>query len=236
MMTRIGIVGDVHAEHERLDRALEFLSRQGVDAIVCTGDLADGTGCLESCVRLLAHHNVHTVRGNHDRWVLQDKARHIPNAHHRIELSDSVLAFLEALPGEHHFDTILGEMKLCHGVGANDLQKVWPGTTRMPAERSQRLDDIIAEGRFRLMINGHVHYRTLIHFPNLTLLNAGTLRGDHRPGFALLDLDHGQVHGFELEPDIHEVKVHSIYPNGATRVFPNTQHFDDNWEPVTLYA
>ncbi len=236
MVTRIGIIGDVHAEHERLECALMFLAREGVDTVICTGDLADGQGCLESCIALLAEHNVQTVRGNHDRWVLEDKARHIPNAHHRHHLSETVLNFLAALPQEHHLETRMGELKLCHGVGSNDLQKIWPGTERMPAERSARLDDIIAEGRFRLMVNGHVHYRTLIHFHGMALLNAGTLRGDHRPGFSLLDLEAEEVHGFELEPSVHAVKVHSLHPDEDTRVFANTQHFDDNWEPVTLYA
>ncbi len=236
MVTRIGIIGDVHAEHERLERALTFLAGEGVDTVICTGDLADGQGCLERCVALLAEHNVQTVRGNHDRWVLEDKARHIPNAHLRQQLSGTVIDFLEALPQEHHLETRMGALKLCHGVGSNDLKKVWPGTERMPAERSAHLDDIIAEGRFRLMVNGHVHYRTLIHFHGMALLNAGTLRGDHRPGFSMLDLEAEEVHGFELEPSVHAVKVHSLHPCDATRVFTNTQHFDDNWEPVTLYA
>ncbi len=236
MVTRIGIIGDVHAEHERLAQALRFLEREGVDTVICTGDLADGTGCLDSCVALLKHHDVLTVRGNHDRWVLENKARHIPNAHFLEHLSDLTIAYLQDLPQERHVTTRHGELKLCHGVGSNDLQKIWPGTERMPAERSKRLDEIIDEGRFHLMVNGHVHYRTLIHFHNMTLLNAGTLRGDHRPGFALIDLETEQVHGFELEPEIHEVKTQSIKPNGGTRVFKNTQHFDDNWEPVTLYA
>lgn len=86
------------------------------------------------------------------------------------------------------------------------------------------------------MVNGHMHYRTLIHFDALTLLNAGTLRGDHHPGFSVLDLDENIVRGFELFPQIHEVKALPLTPERHTRVFANTQHFDGAWEPVTLYA
>ena len=236
MHTRIGIVGDVHAEHRHLETALQFFAAEGVDTIVCTGDLADGEGDIEACIELLKAHQVRTVRGNHDRWVLEDKARHIPNAHHRRDLSDTVIEYLSALPQQINVDTGHGSLMLCHGVGHNDLQKVWPGTARMPAERSKRLDEIIAEGEYALMVNGHVHYRTLIHFHTLTLLNAGTLRGDHHPGFSLLDLTENTVQGFELEPEVHAVKTQSLQPCPNGHVFRDTQHFDDRWEPVTLYA
>jgi predicted phosphodiesterase len=207
-----------------------------VDTILCTGDLVDGAGDVDACVELLRSHDVQTVRGNHDRWVLEEKARHIPHAHRLQDLSDTVVAFLHSLPPHITLQTQSGPLMLCHGVGANDLQKIWPGTERMPAERSPRLDQIIADGDYNLMINGHVHYRTLIHFDALTLLNAGTLRGDHHPGFGLLDLTENTVHGFELQPSVHEVKTLSLKPTPQVRVFKNTQHFDDNWQPVTLYA
>ncbi len=236
MHRRIGIIGDVHAEHRHLDAALTYMASIGVDTIVCTGDLADGRGDLAACVELLQAHAVHTVRGNHDRWVLQGKARHVRDAHLLADLRDHVVAYLANLPQEIHVPTSLGLLKLCHGVGSNDLQKVWPGSERMPAERSTHLDDIIATGEYQLMVNGHMHYRTLIHFDALALLNAGTLRGDHHPGFSVLDLEENIVRGFELEPQIHEVKALSLTPERHTRVFTNTQHFDGDWEPVTLYA
>ena len=52
-MNRIGIIGDVHAEHSRLAAALEFLLNQRVDALICTGDLPDGVGDLGACCDLL---------------------------------------------------------------------------------------------------------------------------------------------------------------------------------------
>ena len=236
MLQKIGIIGDVHAEHRHLEQALIHLEQAGVDAIVCTGDIADGVGDIDVCIELLSAFAVHTVRGNHDRWVLENKARHVPNAHLRENLADDTLAYLSQLPQKIDLHTAAGSLMLCHGVADNDLQKIWPGTARMPAERSKRLDKIIDDGAYNLMINGHVHYRTLIHFEALTLLNAGTLRGDHHPGFSMLDLDNSVVHGFEVQPTVHEVKTLPFTPNELSRVFRNTQHFDDDWEPVTLYA
>lgn len=236
MLSRIGVIGDVHAEHEHLRAALEYLQSIGVDEVVCTGDVVDGKGDLEACIDLLRLHKVATVRGNHDRWLLQNKARHVPDAHTRDTLSPCALKFLQALPSEMSLPTVLGPLMLCHGVGSDDLQKVWPGTSRMPAERSRSLDRIIERGQARLMINGHVHYRTMIHFTGLTLVNAGTLRGDHHPGFSIIDLECREVFAYEFEPEVHLVRRLPMLPASGHRVFENTQHFDGAWTPITLYA
>ncbi|RZO29019.1 MAG: metallophosphoesterase, partial [SAR116 cluster bacterium] len=47
-MERIGIIGDVHAEHRRLETALRVLKDEQVDVVLCTGDLADGRGDLDA--------------------------------------------------------------------------------------------------------------------------------------------------------------------------------------------
>jgi len=240
MFERIGIIGDVHAHHQHLELALNHLSRLGVDLVLCTGDIMDGVGDVDACVQLLQGHAARTVRGNHDRWVLEDKAPHVPNAHQRSDLSDPVVEYLQQLPRQIEIDTPLGKLLLCHGVANNDLQKIWPGTERMPVERSSILDELIAKQQHALMVNGHMHYRTLIHFQDLTLLNAGTVRGDHRPGFSMLNLADGTVQGFEIfakaEQKVRMVKTLSLACDNTTRTFRDTQHFDGTWDPVTLYA
>ena len=75
MLRKIGIIGDVHAEDHHLELAITTLSTAGAEALLCTGDITDGSGDLDRCVELLVKHDVITVRGNHDRWVLQNKAR-----------------------------------------------------------------------------------------------------------------------------------------------------------------
>ncbi len=233
---RIGVLGDVHSEHAHLQAAISHLESLGVDMFICTGDLADGQGDLARCVELLTANDVVTVRGNHDRWVLENKARHVPHAHQRRDLDDGILEYLASMSSTATLATPLGQLLLCHGVGNNDLKKIWPGTERMPIERCDRLDKIIAQDEIAIMINGHVHYRTLIHFENMLLLNAGTLKRDHRPGFSLLDLANGELTGFELTPEPREVKKQPLAPQAGTRVFGDTRHFDGKWVPVTLYA
>lgn len=237
-MKRVGLVGDVHAEPERLAAALEWLHGQRVDAILCTGDLADGPGSVDLCCKLLQQAGVKTVRGNHDRWLLDDRVRHIANAHRLSELGDEARQFLEELPKTRTFETVRGRLMLCHGMAENDLRKVWPGTKRMPVERSVELDQILAEGELRFVVNGHMHYRVLIDFPELVLLNAGTLTARHRPGVSLLDFESGSVSAHEFVGDRvgDVVAEHPLGPAPDRRVWHDTQEFDGSWIPVALYG
>ncbi|MDG2274099.1 MAG: metallophosphoesterase, partial [Halioglobus sp.] len=157
MVRRLGVIGDVHAEHHRLNAALLYLQGLNVDALVCTGDIVDGIGCPNKSISLLQRSLVHTVRGNHDRWILEGKARHIENAHSLTELSEVSLSYLDSLPTQISLDTCRGKLLLCHGMADDDLKKVWPGTQDMPVERSHLLDNIILEGEYQYVINGHMH-------------------------------------------------------------------------------
>ena len=65
VIEKIGIIGDVHRNTD-VQRALGWLEQQAVDAVICTGDIADGRGCIEECWRSLASAHVYTVAGNHD--------------------------------------------------------------------------------------------------------------------------------------------------------------------------
>ncbi len=235
MIRTLGVIGDVHAEHSRLTSALELFAALGVDQIVCTGDLADGPGSVDDCCALLAEVGAVTVAGNHDRWLLQDRVRHIEHAHRRDELSEASITYLESLPRTQTLETVAGNLLLCHGVAGNDLRKVWPGTERMPIERSHELDGILADRQHRFVVNGHLHYRVVVDFEGLTLINAGTLCGRHRPGVSVIDFADGSVTAFELDEGASRVAERDLQPDAARRIWQDTQEFDGNWTPVTLY-
>ncbi len=177
------------------------------------------------------------MAGNHDRWLLADRMRGVPHAHDRTQLDAATLDYLSALPAMRHFATPLGDALLCHGVGDNDLRKVWPGSPRMPVERSVELDALIARDETRWVINGHLHYRVIVNFERLTVLNAGTLKGEHRPGVSIVDFEGGTATAFEYSADgaLHCVAERLLRDEGC-RIWRDTQEFDGDWTPVTLYA
>lgn len=241
-LQRIGLIGDVHAEHQLLDQALTFLGdaeQTGgpLDAVLCTGDVADGSGCIEQSCDLLQAHGVYTVSGNHDRWLLNDRVRHVEDAHALAELSPASRDYLHTLPKTLAFDSPLGPGLLCHGIGNKDLAKVWPGSERLAPERNATLDALIAEGHYRVVLNGHMHFRCVIHFQDLALLNAGTLKPRHRPGFSVVDFTSGAVTAYEFDGVDCRLAMHrSLLPSAEDRVWSDTQAFDGRWQPTTLYA
>jgi len=234
-VSRLGVIGDVHAEDHRLAAAIKDLQQRGVDAIVCTGDIVDGEGCPDRCIELLIDANVHTVRGNHDRWILEDKARHVPNAHFLADRGDHSQSYLSTLPTQICVPTIRGNLMLCHGIEDDDLRKIWPGTEKMGIERSKRLDRLIHDDTYRFVINGHMHFRTLIHFQQLTLINAGTLKGELWPGYSLIDFHSGHIDAFGFDgTDITPIKSRMLDQDSDV-VWKDTQDFSGGWDPVRLF-
>jgi len=234
--SRVGLIGDVHAECARLEIALDHFADRGIDTVLCTGDVADGKGCVDRACRLLEERGVLCVAGNHERWILGDRVRHIPDAHTLDALDDRSRAFLDGLPRTLDVPTRAGLILLCHGIGETDHRKIFPGTERVPVEPSEELDAIIAAGRHRILVNGHLHYRMIVDFGALTLINAGTLKRNTRSGFVELDLDADLVrfNGFDDALNVHE---QAVYPFAAhsRRVFRDTRCFDGNWTPFPLF-
>src|SRR6476661_2616953 len=118
---RFGLIGDVHAEDERLRVAISAMARAKVDRILCCGDLVDGHGDVDRTCSTLALHGVTTVRGNHDRWIREDELRTLPNAHRMTSLSPLTIDMLKSLPRTVLIDVPGGKLLLCHGVGENDM-------------------------------------------------------------------------------------------------------------------
>ncbi len=247
MFSRIGIIGDVHAQHNRLQAGLEWLESLSVDAIVCTGDIADGCGDIDIACQLLKQYQVVTVRGNHDRWLLDDRVRHVEHAHFRDQVSSTTEAFLESLPITSRIPTVSGDLLLCHGVLENDLGKIWPGSQNTQPMRSADLDCLLADpcSSPRYLVNGHMHFRTLVDFPSCQIINAGTLKGKF-PGVTLLDAANQTLVSYDCIPTCAssdaatyaflQAQTFALKPGHERRVWTDSAAFDGIWEPVTLHC
>ena len=112
-----------------------------------------------------------------------------------------------------------------------------PGRRPEEIRRSRHLDALLAEDEYRFVINGHMHFRVLMHFRNLTLLNAGTLMGE-RPGLTIVDFEAGTITAFSVVDGGRPERLMEIAlaPADTHRVWHDTGEFDGTWEPVLLYA
>ena len=71
MSTKIGLVSDVHATPAPLQEALSIFAKEGVDMILCAGDIAGYGQELEQTVALLMASACKAIFGNHEIWHLE---------------------------------------------------------------------------------------------------------------------------------------------------------------------
>lgn len=123
------------------------------------------------------------------------------NATALADTSVDTRAFLSGLPRMIELATVAGTVLLCHGLGPNDMAKVGPDDFGYALETNDDLQNLLRNRYFRWVINGHSHRRMVRAFPGVTIINAGTLKGDHSPCFLEIDFDRGVVLVFEFADD-----------------------------------
>jgi len=202
VIRRVGLIGDLHAEHEALELVLAQLRRLGAETLLQVGDIADGPGDLSRTVALLSEHQVLAVRGNHDRWLLGNQLRDLPYATPFADASPEVVAYLSALPVTREFHSPRGQVLLCHGLGINDMVGVKPEHEGYALASNSELQQLIRERRYRFVLNGHTHRAMLRTFGPLSIINAGTLlRDDVRErSFTFVDFERGELLRYRLAP------------------------------------
>jgi predicted phosphodiesterase len=198
---RLGVIGDIHAEHTYLKEAIAVLEGRGLELLIATGDIADGPGSVDLCCQLLEDHHVVTVCGNHDRWLLAGTARKLPDATNPASVSKRSRQFLETLPRMVELNTASGLALLCHGLGTNDMAKVGADDFGYALESNDDLQNLLRNRYFRWVINGHSHRRMLRAFPGLSIINAGTLKRAHSPCFLEIDFVQKSISVFEFAGD-----------------------------------
>ena len=189
-LVRVGIIGDVHAQNAVVSVALDFLrGLPDLDAILCSGDLVTGDGDANQAVSLLRGANVVTVRGNHDRWFGHDYYRSLTNATEPETFSEENLAFAYSLPPTRVLETVSGQLLLCHGVGDDDMAGFYPGGANDEVAWVLQTKELT---KYRYLVAGHTHARMVrpvaVDAETVTtLINAGTLLPDNKPGFLVCD-------------------------------------------------
>lgn len=187
---RVGLIGDVHGEHEHLAKVLEYLEGH-VDAVLCVGDIVDGLGEVERSIEMLRDAGAICVAGNHERWFLADEMRDLPNA--TTSLGADARGFLATFPRTRMLSSVGGGVLLCHGVGEDDMATLFPDTQGYALQAVPTLRDVMLDDQVKYMLCGHTHVRMVRTFQGVTVVNAGTLHRDFDPCFAVLDFEQKRV-------------------------------------------
>ncbi len=168
MTTRIGLVSDVHSSPDFLRYALEIFERQGVDDIVCAGDIAGYFDTVAPTVELLQAAECKAVLGNHDLDYLDRPEQ---------ERDPLVHAYFAGLPQTLELEIEQQKILVVHanppseqhgGIRLLDPQ----GAVR--AERRQQWRDQLDGIGFDVIVVGHTHQVYAEQIGDVFVVNPGS--------------------------------------------------------------
>ncbi|WP_198373488.1 metallophosphoesterase family protein [Roseomonas rosulenta] len=175
---RLAVISDIHGNLAALEAVLADIETRAVDAVVNLGDCVTGPLWPKETFARLVALDLPTVRGNHDRWILDRPAADLSPAgrYARDALSPSERAWLHALPATLD---VAPEILAVHGTPADDttylLEEQRDGHL-VPAPRATvaaRLGDAARPG---VVLCGHSHRQALVQGPGgVVILNPGSV-------------------------------------------------------------
>ena len=191
MSIRIGIIGDVHASPLALQQALDIFTREQVDDIYCSGDIAGYFETLSPTIALLKKYQCKTIIGNHDQsWL--DK--------HTDDVDSEDYAYLNSLPLTLEFNV---EGKSIYMVHAHPPDSQHGGIKLLDlngetiADNLQQWTEKLQDFPYDILIVGHTHQVFAEQLGEVFVVNPGSSQFNH--SCMILDLPAMQVQTFALE-------------------------------------
>lgn len=161
---KFAAISDIHANSAALEAVIADIRGNGIDDIVCLGDVASGPMEARKTIDRLIELGITTVRGNHDRYLIEQSPEEMGSwelpAYRQLETKH--LDWLRSLPPTRIYRD---DVFLCHATPANDnlywLEAVRPDGSVCMAP----LEDIaaLAEGIGQsLILCGHTHIQRAV--------------------------------------------------------------------------
>jgi predicted phosphodiesterase len=153
---RYGVIADIHANLPALRVALEALRREGVDSLLCLGDLVGYGPHPNEVVDAVAEREIPCVLGNHDEVVATGKGLERMNElasttleWTRERVTSDTRDYLAQLPVRREVD---GGVLTAHG----SIDDPWT-YVRRSADALAQLDRMPEVGSANLLLVGHTH-------------------------------------------------------------------------------
>ena len=173
---RLAVLADIHGNLDALNAVLDDLALQSPDLTVNLGDSLSGPLWPGQVADTLIGLNWPTVRGNHDRWLVErpeplgpweaDTLPHLKTAH---------LSWLSAQPASRRIEDVF----LCHATPGDDttywLHHVRPDGVFAPSPLS-RVAELAGQTEAGLLLCGHTHLAGAVRLPDGRLVvNPGSV-------------------------------------------------------------
>ncbi|MBI2919801.1 MAG: metallophosphoesterase family protein [Planctomycetes bacterium] len=219
---RTGIISDIHANWQAMQAALARLDKEGVDEIVCLGDVIGYGADPKICVEEIMRRRIVTIRGNHERYVIGEIEDGL-----KADTEKAIEYTRAQLKNEHYTEIESWKNRLMH---RNEFLMTH-GSPRHKDEYVLSIDAVVGSLRAlqqefpdcRVALHGHTHLTSLfapgqvvkpIHedlvaqldFTKVYLLNPGSVGQprDRCPlaSFMILDMERKSAQYFREPYDI----------------------------------
>lgn len=171
---RIGIVADIHCNHEALAVALERMGP--IDELLCAGDAVYQFRFSNEVMELLRERDARYVLGNHEEVLLGrwgQRARSAPSVRHEN------LAYMQAQPFNLDVQVNGKRLYMVHGSPWEPYDEyIYPNSPALA-----RLGRIGSD----FIVLGHTHYCMAVRANRSLIINPGSCgeARDHRNNFRL---------------------------------------------------
>jgi predicted phosphodiesterase len=174
---RLAILSDIHGNLRALEIVLDHLRTRGADATVNLGDCVTSPLWPRETLELLDSLALPTVRGNHDRRLVEEPRDRMPPtvAFTSDSLSGDQRRALGALPTSLEID---GDIFAVHGTPASDTEYLLEDAVdgRLLPATAATLGRRLGGRRESLILCGHSHHQHVAHAPgNRLVVNPGSV-------------------------------------------------------------
>lgn len=190
MTVKVGLISDVHATLAPVQEALAIFRREGVETILCAGDIAGYGSELEQTVDVLVDSGCRAILGNHDLWHLNHSDPDLDGAAERY-LRSLPLVIELAVAGKTIYmvharppDSLLDGIRLLDEQGA------------MIQAQKEGWSDVFRAVSYDVLLVGHTHQLFVERLGQPLVVNPGSTRFNH--SCAILHLPEMTVQIFPL--------------------------------------
>ncbi len=175
---RVALISDIHANAVALDAALSHLRQDGVDEVVCLGDVAQGGAQPAEAVDRLRALGCRVVMGNADAFLVDPDAsrepvteRHLAVREWTLErLGEERVEFLRTFEPTVEAELAPGRSVLCFHGSPTSYDDVL-----LPSLSDAELRGLLGEQAADVLAGGHVHLQWLHRLGDAVFLNPGSV-------------------------------------------------------------